>query len=195
MSEGPATLRGFFDGVPVRVSDLRALESGEALASLRKRISQSHPEKAWPAALGEAMKKTDDLLDVSILEVLASAWTTAGILREYADAKKHPPNESTVVPLVTHTIKSVHNPYVELLIGEKPVGRVNFEADLELTLEGVLLTIRGGHIVEMRVGSCQASGSLSCEGITIAQTKSKPVMLPGFISFGKGTVPETAASR
>ena len=195
MSESPATLRGFFDDVPATTNDLRALESGEALAPLRKRISQSLPEKAWPAAFGEVMKKTDDLLDVSIPEVLASAWTAAGVLREYADAKKHPPNESTVVPLVTHTIRSVHNPYVELLVDDKTVGRVNFEVDLELTLEGVLLTIRGGHIVEMHVGSCRGSGSLSCEGITIAQTKSKPVMLPGSISFGKGTVPEAAALR
>ncbi len=132
------------------------------------------------------MAKTGELLNISLPEVAGAAWNKYQVLRKYADPKQYPPGETIVAPLVTHIITSIHKPYVEMLVGDKPVGRVDFEINLELTLEGVLLSIRGGKIVEMRIGSCQGKGRVSCEGVVIAKREKKPWLLPGAISLKEG---------
>lgn len=182
MSENSVTFRRLFGDVMPTAKQLEALESTTAIKSLRDSISIRAPRGAWPAVVAAVMNATDDLLSVNVAEVLVAAWTAQGIVRQYADPNNHPPNETLVVPLVTHTIESVHKPYVELLIGDQSLGRVDFEIDLEVTLEGALLTIRDGKIVEVRVGSCEGKGRIDCEGVTIAQTNLKPILLPDVIS-------------
>ena len=192
MPNDSITLRGFFDDVGIAPDQWKTLESGGAIAAVRRRISRGVSEAAWPAAFQEVMRTTDDLLDIAVPEVFRSAWTAAGVLREYADPAKHPPTESTIVPLISHTIKSVHQPYIELLVADQPVGRVDFEIDLEFTLKGALLTIRGGKIVAIRVGSCEASGSMTCEGVVIARRASRTFALPGVMSVEKSVSPARA---
>jgi len=178
MSDRTVTLRGFFDDTPVTAHQLEALGSRETLTSLRAVLAKRAPDVTWSAAFAEVMKQTDDLLDVAIPELVVAAWIKARMLHRYADAQRSAPNETAVVPLVTHTVRSVHAPYVELLVGDAPVGRVDFEIDVEVTLEGARVSIRGGRVVEARIGSCQGRGSVSCEGKVIAERAAKPFLLP-----------------
>jgi hypothetical protein len=180
------TLKNFFDGFDVAPERLAALESNAELDALRGVIAKKAPDVTWPAALEEITRKTDDLLQVNIPEVAAAAWTKYQVLRKYSDPGKYSSGETFMVPLATHTIRSVHKPYVEILVGNEPVGKVDFEIDLELVLEGVLLSIRGGKIVAMRIGSCQGKGSASCEGIVFAHRETKPFLLPGSILLKDG---------
>lgn len=180
------TLKNFSDVSDLAPQRLAALESNAKITSLRDTLSRRAPGVAWSAALGEIAKKTDDLMLVNVPEVAAAAWNKYQVLRKYADPQKYSPGETIMVPLATHTIRSVHKPYVEILAGDEPVGRVDFEIDLELALEGVLLSIRGGKIVEMRIGSCQGKGSASCEGIVLAKRETKSFLLPGSIPLREG---------
>jgi hypothetical protein len=188
------TLKDFFDVSDLTPQHLAALESNAKLTSLRDVLSRRAPDVTWPAALGEITRKTDDLLQVNIPEVAAAAWNKYQVLRKYSDPEKYSSCETIMVPLATHTIRSVHKPYVEILAGDEPVGRVDFEIDLELVLEGVLLSIRGGKIVEMRIGSCQGKGSASCEGIVLAKRETKSFLLPGSIALKDG-IPIAPAQR
>lgn len=186
MSSAGIALKDFFDLSAAIPDRLAAPEYSKGIASLKDMLSRRVPAVTWPVAREEIFKKTGDLLDTTVPEIAAAAWGKYQILRRYSDTKKYPPGETVVVPLATHTIRSVHQPYVEILVGDEPVGKVHFAIDLEVTLEGVLLSIRGGKIVEMRVGSCQAKGSVSCEGAVVAERETKSWLLPGTISLGDG---------
>lgn len=179
-------LKDFFDLSAPAPARLAAPEYTKEIASLKNTLAKRAPLVTWPVALEEILKKTEDLLDITVLEIAGAAWGKYQVLRRYADTKNYPPDETAVVPLATHTIRSIHQPYVEILVGDQPVGKVHFEIDLEVTLEGVLLSIRGGKIVEMRVGSCQAKGSVSCEGAVVAEEETKSWLLPGTIPLGDG---------
>ncbi len=186
------TLKDLFDLSDIAPQRLAALASSERIAPLKNVLSGRVPQVTWPVALEEIMKKANDLLDISVPELAGAAWNKYQVLRKYTDTKKYPPDETIVAPLATHTIRSEHKPYVEILVGDKPVGRVHFAVDLELTLEGVVLSIRGGKIVGMRLGSCQGKGQLSCEGAVIAEKETRSLPLSGVIPLGEGIpIPST----
>jgi hypothetical protein len=180
------SLKDFFDASALASQWPAALASNENIASLMQNVSGKAPDVAWPAALGEITRTITDLLDISLPELAAAAWGKYGVLRKYADREKYPPSESIVVPLVTHTISSVSKPYVEVLVADEPVGRVNFEVTLDLTLEGVLLTIRDGKIIAVRIGACHGKGTIRCEGVVVAQRETKSFVVPASIALDPG---------
>lgn len=189
MPDDAATLSGFFEGAPITAERREAVESTGAIASLRARIARRVPHAAWPAVFAEVVKAANSLLAGGIPAVIESAWSSAHALPGITDAVKHGPDELVVVPLVTHSINSTQQPYVDVLAANTPLGRVTFEISLALTLAGAVLTLRGGKIVELRVGSCHGSGSIDCEGVVIAQRGTSPVKLPGIMSFNGGASP------
>ena len=193
MSDDSATLGRFFDGPPMTGEQRGAVESTGGIASLRARVARRVPEAAWPAVFAEVVKAANEFLDGGIPSIIESAWTTAHALPGITDAAKHAPHELVVVPLVTHSINSIQQPYVDVLVANTPLGRVSFEINIALTLAGAILTLRDGKIVELRVGSCQGSGSMSCEGIVIAKRTLSPVKLPAVMSFNGGASPPPRA--
>jgi hypothetical protein len=133
------------------------------------------------------------LLATPLDEVVGGAFRAWRTLREYRDAKTHPPDEVALVPLLTHTIESTHHPYLEILIDGLPPRRIPFEVRLALVIDGATLQVQAGRIREIRVGSCKGEGSLSCGAMVLVEPKSRSIPLPGVIRFGDG-VPITAGN-
>jgi hypothetical protein len=186
MPSASVELKDVFDLSAVTADRLAAVEDAKSLRTLRDELSKRAPGVPWHAARAAIRGTMGDLLDGTVPELAAATWAKYHSLRKYADSKKYAPTERILVPLVTHTIRSVHKPRVEMLLGDEPVGGVEFEIELEFTVEGALLTIRGGRIVEMRVGSCRGKGTLSCAGIVIEERETQPWLLPGVIPLGEG---------
>ena len=65
-----------------------------------------------------------------------------------------------LVPLARHTVSSTHKPFVEILVRETAVARLELDVRLAVQLEGVVLRIQDGRIGEIRAGSWRGSGSL-----------------------------------
>lgn len=106
-------------------------------------------------------------------------------LRRYADPEKYPASETILVELASHLVRSKHEPHVEIMIGRAEVGRVDFEFEMALTLDGAVLEVRDGKIHSVRTGSCQASGGLSCEGISLFEEESRPFEIPGKVTLAR----------
>ena len=87
----------------------------------------------------EVLSQLDALLDIGLGDIILGGWVKYQALREYADPAKHPPEETCLVPLAKHEIKSVHEPYVEIVVNEKAVGRISFRIELALWLPERLL--------------------------------------------------------
>ena len=186
MNGAVPTLRQFFAFSELSPDKLMAIELIPKMLSLRTSTASKAPAIGWPATLGEVIKQIGGLLEVPIPEIATAAWNKYRVLRKYTDGKKFPADRTFLVPLTRHTIKSAHKPYVEILVGQEVVGRIDFDISLELTLEGVLLKIRNGKIVELQIGSCTGRGAVRCENFLILEKESASFALPGSIALGAG---------
>ena len=126
------------------------------------------------------------MLDIEITDVVGGGWAKYRELRQYRDPKRYPPGEVVLAPLAKHRIKSSHKPYLELLIGDQPAGRIEFQLDVEMKLEGVVLKIRDGRIWGVKSGTCRCAGRLACRGVSLVEKKTKPFVFRGAVDFERG---------
>ncbi len=157
----------------------------ENVANLKKCLTKE-VKVVWPVACGIILKKLSEILDMNISDVMVSAWGKCGDLCQYCNKKKYPHGKSYMLPLAEHTIESVHEPSLEIFFNNQPVGKINFEITLYLTVEGIVLEIQDGKIMKVHTGSCEGGGCIKCEGILILKKNTRSFTLPGSISLGKG---------
>ena len=135
------------------------------------------------AALKEIAGRIPDLLRLDLGVVLVGGWKKIGELRAYTDAKKYPPEETIVVELTRHTIVSTHKPTLDIIVNHVKVDTLPFELKLTVTLDGALLTIRGGKIHAVSPGACKGSFELKCEGFSVLKQEPAPLRMPGKWTF------------
>jgi len=114
------------------------------------------------------------LLDVSLVGVMLRAWSKYALVRKYLAT-----SETALIPLLDHTIESSHEPSLDLARANVVIKKVQFKVSLEIAVEGLVLKIGGGRIQRIESGNFTASGSLECEGVTLAEKKLKPLNIPG----------------
>ncbi len=175
--------------------DLAKVDSDEAFASLREQILEEIKGVKWAGATqneilkgvgDEVLKKVAELLDIGIVDIMLKVWDEAGILNKYLDKEKYDPEETVLVPLAEHTIGSTHQPFIEILVNDKRVGKVEFVISIKLTVDGMTLKVQDGKIKELLTGKCEGSGSIKFAGVAIAEAETREIQLPGKIDFGNG---------
>jgi hypothetical protein len=189
MSSTRVTLAGLF-GVGeegLRSDQLPDLTDSESYARLQEQL-EGKAGAAWDMARANIGTHMGRLLDIDVVDILVGAWNKARELRKYRDEAAYPPEEVIVVALAKHRLQSSHAPRLELVIAERPIGRLQFAIDVGLTIEGAQLTIQGGRIKRIATGKTAASGTIKCEGVVIGQPEAKLGALPGEIRLGQGVL-------
>jgi hypothetical protein len=187
MSGQQATLRQFFSYTEDKLSktSLSSAESFNSMKTIKENIL-AEAKTALPISFSDITKKIGDLLDIPISDILATAWNKCGLLLKYTDKEKYPPDKIYFVHLAEHTIKSEHKPYMEITLDEKPVGKINFNVTLSLTLKGIILKIQDGRIKGINPGECKGKGAIQCEGAMLLEQETESFSLPGSVDFGEG---------
>ncbi len=182
------TVMDLFSGqTDAMMQKLSEMDSGKNIAALK----QAFAEKArgvlrWQDAFAEAGQKVGALLDIKITDILVRAWQKHAELQQYADRDKHPPEESILVPLSTHEVRSEHHPCLEIFIGDHLLGRMVFDLILTLEVKGLILKIQDARIREIRTGECRGAGVFEFEKVVLLEKESQDIPLPGRISLGDG---------
>ncbi len=186
MNNSQITLDRFFslDKELLR-QQLFGVESGEKMSLLKGTVLKSTRIK-WPLAFDNIIDKIGDVLNVSIPDIMVMSWNKYRILLKYLDREKYPATETFLVALTEHTIKSEHRPFIEILISDKPVGKIEFNITVFLMLEGVILKIQDGKIKEIRIGTCKGKGTMSCENQIIFRKETEKISFPVLIGLGEG---------
>jgi hypothetical protein len=130
-------------------------------------------------ALTERLK---ELLDIGFADIMLRSWKKFALVRKYLGPDA-PADETVLIPLAQHSIRSRHNPHIQILRGGRELARITFPVTLELTLEGFALKIRNRRIEEIETGKLLAAGTLQCESVTLVEKKIQPVELPGNIKL------------
>jgi hypothetical protein len=185
---GYHTLREFFSLQEVESLGKRRgkIQPFEGMAQVKESLSAAGKEISWALACDEIVKRIGDLLDIRVVNILAGAWNKHRELMKYSDRSKYSPDETILVHLVDHTIKSIHNPCILILVNNDEIGRINFEIAISLTLQGIILKIQNGRIKEAMAGSWKGKGTLKCEKFLLLETETESFNLSESISFGDG---------
>ncbi|HEY54975.1 MAG TPA: hypothetical protein G4N91_01660 [Dehalococcoidia bacterium] len=186
MSDSQITLNQFFSPEKkLSPEQLSSLESNKKVSSLKEKIWKETKVKG-PLVLDLIIKKTAEILDIGILDIMVKAWNKYKILLKYLDKEKYPPGETFLVPLAEHTIKSEHRPSIEILINDQPAGKIEFSISISIMLEGVILKIQDGKIKGITTGTCKGKGAFACENVVLLEKKTASIPLPGSIDLGEG---------
>lgn len=123
------------------------------------------------AANSQVATVAHDLLDLDLGDLVIAGWRKQGELAAAAERTAANPGSSEVVELATHRISSVHRPFVELLINDVQVARVNFELDIAFVVKALVVTVRNGHVVSLHTGACDVTATLAAEGLQLASQR------------------------
>jgi hypothetical protein len=187
MTEGTLTLRELFEVDPNELSARvgSGLDGQHVADKVRQEVAKEASSIRWQWVRDAVAAKSQTLLDMNVVEVLVSSWKKYMEIQQYADLKKHG-HEEILTPLATHTLKSEHHPFVQILLKEHEVGRVTFDLDFSLNLEGFVLKIQDARILEILTGSVTGEGTLSLAAVSLWDQKLKPLRFPGSLSLGQG---------
>ena len=122
---------------------------------------------------------TDSIFKMTPMDILLEGWKSYREVARALEESRKKPGDAVFKPLVKHTVKSTHRPYVEIILDDKSVGKIQFQLDISLTVESASLKIQNGELVSILTGSCQGTIKLSLAGETLAEVKTSRIELPG----------------
>lgn len=129
---------------------------------------------------------TTQLLDISLTDIMLSAWTKMSVLQEFAAGEKLNSTKTHKFQLAKHKITSNHSPKIELLVYDKKIAEVTVDITLTLVIAKANLMIKRGRILAIRIDGCQAMGKISCRGQKIFEKKSTELDFRSSIKLGDG---------
>ena len=187
MSSTRVTVGGLFGAGPDGLSSEQIPDA--ALTQVYAQMQEQMQDKAgaaWKMVQGNMDQHLARLLDIDVVRLLVDGWNKARELRKYRDESAYPPDEVIVVALSKHKLESQHEPHLELVVADRPVGRLHFQINLALNIDGAQLTIQGGRIMRIATGKTSGTGTIRCEGVIVGQKEAKLMALPGKIDLGAG---------
>ena len=161
---------------------LKSLRSLPALAVVRAAVSP----RFWLAAARTTPDLVVRLIHIQITDVLTGAWKTHRKLKKFADPKQYPPGTASTVPLATHHIKVNQKPYLEITVDGVPQGKIEFDLELDLAIDGGMLVIQDGRIMRLEAGKARLTGTVKCEGVVVVERASREYDWNAGISFREG---------
>jgi hypothetical protein len=188
MSSTRVTVGGLF-GAGLSSDQIPDAALTQVYAQMQEHV-QDKAGTAWKMVQANMDQHLSRVLDIDVVQMLVGGWNKSRELRKYRDEAAYPPDEVIVVALSKHRLESKHTPHLELVIADRPVGRLHFEIDVALSLDGAQLTIQGGRIKRIATGTTAGTGTIKCEGVIVGQKEQKLGPLPGQLDLGAGvTIP------
>lgn len=187
MTEAEVSLHNFFSSGETRLEglDLSKFDTSQACREVRQAVVSKAGSGTWNAireGLGEEIGKM--LKGMSIVGILATAWSKSTEIQKYRDTAKYPPGKPVNVTLYNHDISSVQKPKLKAVLREAVTGfersfEIPLEVALKLSLEGVVLEFNGGKLTSIRSAAGKGKLEIKIEGVSIYKTETRAFKLPG----------------
>jgi hypothetical protein len=120
------------------------------------------------AAAQEIAEVAAGLLDLNLAKLLLTGWRKCSALTRAARRTVDAPGSRERVALVTHTVTAEQPLSVELLLDGVRVATIKLELKLEWTVDAFTGSVVAGRLVALESGHCHVAGTLTVEGVTVA---------------------------
>jgi hypothetical protein len=107
-------------------------------------------------------------LDLDVVDLVIGGWRTHARLVAAARRTLAVSGSVEVVDLVSHSIRSVHRPYVSILLDGAQVARLDLELAVVFDIQALVGVVRAGRLVELQGGQCELTALLAAEGVQLA---------------------------
>jgi|SRR5262245_825857 len=111
------------------------------------------------------------VLDVNVVDLLVGGWRKHAALVAAARHTLVVPGSEEVVDLASHRIRSVHRPYVSVLIDDVQVAKIDFELTVVFEIKALVAVVRAGRLVALSGGQCEAAATIAAEGVLLVQQR------------------------
>jgi hypothetical protein len=183
MTEPAITLGKVLDRIsPGAVQDglQRHLKEQNAHATVLALVSGFVSEQAAHAV-------EEELLKVDLFSALARAWATAAELHKYADATKYPADAPQKVVLTKKSVSAPQDVELRLELEGLPIVPLVLTVDLKAVFDCVTLTVGGGRVMGVDLGSASVSAGLMYRDVVlVAPRRSDTVALGARLNLGDG---------
>jgi hypothetical protein len=183
MRDFEMTLADLFSGAAL--AGAQRLGREEELAALKEALEKETDVLEWPAVERRIVEEVAALLRLPFREIMFKAWEKEQGIEEALDASRDTPEETILLPLSEHTISSEHHPRIELRVNDRLIHTIALDIAIHIELDGCVLTIRDGRVLQADIGSCKAGATVAYGDIILLERESEPLALPGTIHFGE----------
>lgn len=183
MTEDNLSLKPFFLGDPPNAA------LSQCVAAATAALGASFADLRgfdWHSLAGDIAEKLEEMFDIRLTDILATAWKDYQALLDCADPAKHKADETVSLPMVDHRIETTLSPCLEIVVGEREPIRLTFEIACVLELKGLVLKVQDATIRALRIGSCRGQAVVKCEGISLIKRETREIDLPGRIVLARG---------
>lgn len=193
--EGPTTLRAFFLGPPSdwQARFIKTTESQQSGSDVGRATGLVDVDRR--VMTNTVADKLKDALDVSINKILLSAWAQHRDLVNDLERSRGLKDETILVPLADHTIRSTHHPSVEVMVNDRRVAAFKFNANLMMRIQRAVLKVEAGEVVGVESGAWNGIGQLKCGPVTLVEHETKEFALPRFLTKRQEKQASKAKSR
>jgi hypothetical protein len=175
-----------FSIADVTKESLSSIESCQKVGFLKSHLLKSTKKIAWPVLFHEILDNLDLLLRLNYLDIIVRAWKKYGIFLRYVEPIHTSSDKIQKIFLAEHKIKSEHHPYIEIVINNKRISKIDVEISLVLMIKGIALEIQNRKLKKITAGTIRGSGTVKCENILILEKKTEELQLPGTLDLGDG---------
>jgi hypothetical protein len=185
MNEERATLATFFGITPADAETSGTSEGPGEAAPIEESFEKSLGDKLALVSTGAMLTAISVLMDIPLRDILVKAWNEGELFKKYTDPKNFDPDKEVRVVLKTHEVKSTHAPRIDVELNDRIIYSFDFELKVTLSLEGVVLNLRGGRVVDVGSGAIKGNASMTCQGLTLFDLETELMELPGKLSFAE----------
>ncbi|SRR6266567_491153 len=164
----------------------RKMENEPTGADLKADVAKKSKLIKWDVVSDLLMDRVMEMSDIPMAKILMAAWKKYREIEKFADPKAYPPEDTELVSLVEHTVRSEHNFSLEILFRSVRVKAIDFTVATELSLEGLVLRIKGGRVMAIEAGNVKGKASLAMDSRIVVEKPFAPIPLPGKINLGEG---------
>lgn len=165
--------------------ELKALDSTKSMTRVKEEVQFAANKHSLSMTANQLHSPIGELLNVSLLDIIVRAWNENNLFEKYLDPEKYDPKESVLISLNKHSVTSSHSPHIDVSLNGKKLGQIDLKIDLALTIEGVILEIRGGQLQEIQFGNIKGQGTLKCEDLVLLKRDTGTIEFPGTIRFSE----------
>lgn len=186
MNSQQVTLDTFFDYAQVVAPgsrQLATLEPALPTSRVQEAVKESNKNLAPLVSSAALIGAIGGLLKIPLPEIITRAWNEGKLFEKYLDPEQYDPDELISITLKKHEVVSSHRPKIDVIFNGNTIDSIDFQLDVSLILDGIILQIRDGRVCEIKSGRIKGKATMKCENLILFKRETEAMDLPGLWKF------------
>jgi hypothetical protein len=147
----------------------RVVMQANATDERRARPLRTLGAVARRALIEEIEAKLRMVMGETLVDLIIGGWRAYAAVTQAIRKSRSQPGVDQVVPLRNHTIKAARQHSLDVEVDSFPVMTLSVQLVVRVQLYDAVAVVRDGQLVAVRSGQAKADGTVTVDGVEIAQ--------------------------